>query len=192
MLVTAENVVITFDGITDVAITVSEEYKSKNGDHKLSGMCGNHDGNPGNDFVDYQGVARKNPKLLGEVYMDENQGECKENILMSNLIYMPSGKSYGAYSHAESQCSVIDTDFFRPCHAKVNPESFKRMCMQDVALCNYDKFQDCTCSSLAMYSKVCLAQGITLSWRRNGLCRKYLPFLLSCELIFMSYFRFFS
>ena len=77
MLVTAENVVVTFDGVSDVAITVSEEYRTNNKDHKLSGLCGNHDGNPKNDFVDYQGVNRKTAKEFASVYMDENQGKCK-------------------------------------------------------------------------------------------------------------------
>ena len=34
MLVTAEGVVVTFDGAQDITITVPEEYTSKNDDHR--------------------------------------------------------------------------------------------------------------------------------------------------------------
>ena len=96
----------------------------------------------------------------------------QDTLLMESLVYSPQKSSYQAYMKAEAMCDIIMADVFKPCHGKVNPASFKTMCMQDVALCNYNKFSDCMCSSLSMYAKVCHAEGVTLKWRRNGLCRE--------------------
>ena len=75
MIITGENVVVTFDGIMEVSVTVPEEYNF-GGEHKLSGLCGNHDGDPKNDFIDYAGVKHKTAKDFAEVYLDEASGKC--------------------------------------------------------------------------------------------------------------------
>ena len=89
MVVTAENVVVTFDGHEDVTITVPEEYHSED-DHRLAGLCGNLDYNPKNDMVDYVGISRKTPELFSEVYQDD-AAECKEDIKITDIIYNPTG-----------------------------------------------------------------------------------------------------
>ena len=63
MVVTAEDVVITFDGSEDVTVTVPDEYMDNHEDHRLAGLCGNLDGNVDNDLVDYAGKLPR--KLFG-------------------------------------------------------------------------------------------------------------------------------
>ena len=91
MVVTSENVVIAFDGSSDVAITVPQEYWSKsNNNHRLSGLCGNLDGNENNDMVDYKGIKRTSPKDFASIYQ-ENKGKCTEDLNVNKMIYNPTG-----------------------------------------------------------------------------------------------------
>lgn len=178
MVVTSENVAISFDGSSDVAITVPEQYYSKtNKDHRLSGLCGNLDGNPNNDMLDYKGIPRNNAKEFAEVYRDNKK--CTEDLNMNKMIYNPTNNKDDVYAKAEEICSAIELDAFKPCHSVVKHEQYKLMCMQDVVLCNSTKFDDCMCSALSLYARVCNKENVVLTWRKPGLCRELIFFILS-------------
>lgn len=63
MVVTSENIVVTFDGLQDLMITVPETYNQDNTPgHRFAGLCGNLDHNPDNDMVDYKGELQSTAK----------------------------------------------------------------------------------------------------------------------------------
>ena len=95
----------------------------------------------------------------------------KRTINLDSVIYKPEG--INTFNRAESICSAIMLDAFKGCHDKVDPGEYKLLCMQDVALCNFDLHSDCMCGALSSYSRACNDAGVALSWRNPELCRKY-------------------
>ena len=79
MVVTSAGVVVYFDGSEKVDIKVPEEYlTTEDANHRLVGLCGNLDGNPDNDMMDYQGkTAYTDADEFAAGYIEGSS--CKEN-----------------------------------------------------------------------------------------------------------------
>ena len=174
MVITSDQVIITFDGREDITITVPDSYRTvKKKNHRLVGLCGNLDGDNTNDWVDFNGIQRNSANEFASVFQS-NKGSCSENLIQKNLFYNPTGNYDFEYENAERICSVIETEAFEPCHELVDYETYKLICMQEVVYCNYNLRSDCVCSSLSLYSRICLKLGTEIKWRTPDLCCKKL------------------
>lgn len=171
LVITSEQVIIKFDGVEDVAITVPDKYKTvEGGNHRLSGLCGNLDGSPNNDLVDFTGAKRKGIYEFSKVYLKGD--ECVENLSVTSLFYNPYNNTERVFANAESSCDIINSEAFKPCHGVVDPDQYKLVCMQDVVNCNHNVRSDCMCSAISLYARVCQKKGVNLHWRTDALCRK--------------------
>ncbi|XP_065655006.1 mucin-2 isoform X5 [Hydra vulgaris] len=168
MVITSDQVIVTFDGREVVEITVPESYRATKKKNSLVGLCGNFDGDHRNDFVDFSGIQRSNVKDFASVFQT-NKGLCSENFTPIPF-YNPTGSDIFVYENAERICSIIETEAFQPCHDVLDPEVYKLICMQEVLHCNYDLRSDCICGALSQYSRVCLKLGKEIKWRTPALC----------------------
>ncbi|XP_065679163.1 mucin-2 isoform X2 [Hydra vulgaris] len=168
MVITSDQVIVTFDGREVVEITVPESYRATKKKNSLVGLCGNFDGDHRNDFVDFSGIQRSNVKEFASVFQT-NKGLCSENFTPIPF-YNPTGSDIFVYENAERICSIIETEAFKPCHDVLDPEVYKLICMQEVLHCNYDLRSDCICGALSQYSRVCLKLGKEIKWRTPALC----------------------
>ncbi len=174
MVITQENAIIYWDGVEDVMIKLPDSYKTKPGsNHKIFGLCGTFDGNKDNDFVGIDEVKIDNTKDFAKKWLSEPS--CVETSLDMPAYYSPTGSNEKAIQKAEELCSVIQKDIFAPCFPHIDVVGYKKLCMKDVLLCNYNLRSDCVCNSISLYARACQQQAnITLNWRSSTLCRKLL------------------
>uniref|UniRef100_A0A672PR82 Zonadhesin, like n=1 Tax=Sinocyclocheilus grahami TaxID=75366 RepID=A0A672PR82_SINGR len=142
--------IVKFDGVHHIEITVPGDYFNK-----VCGMCGNYNGDSSDDNLMPDGKPAKDAIELGDSWkIDSNdKPNCAEN---EEEIY----KSHCAAS--------ILSDFFKPCHSFIPPESFLGNCVYD--MCEYDGMQSTLCDNIEAYAQACHSAGVTISWRNSTFC----------------------
>uniref|UniRef100_A0A3Q4B0E0 von Willebrand factor n=1 Tax=Mola mola TaxID=94237 RepID=A0A3Q4B0E0_MOLML len=127
------------------------------------GLCGNYNGNQGDDFLSGSGLVESVPQAFGQSW--RINGDCESPYKHGTDPCVANPKRV---HFAEEACSAIMSDVFGPCHFLVNPGPFQRFCRHDVCACVDG--EECLCSALAAYAAACAAKGVLLSWRSPSLC----------------------
>ncbi|XP_034032461.1 von Willebrand factor [Thalassophryne amazonica] len=127
------------------------------------GLCGNYNGNQGDDFLSDAGLVEAGPQTFGQSW--RINGDC-ETIRRPETD--PCAVNPKRVRFAEEACSVMMSEVFSPCHFLVNPGPFQRFCRYDVCACVDG--ERCLCSALSAYAAACAARGVLLSWRSPSLC----------------------
>ncbi|XP_036961883.1 von Willebrand factor isoform X3 [Acanthopagrus latus] len=130
---------------------------------RTCGLCGNYNGNQGDDFLSGSGLVEASPESFGQSW--RINGDC---LSTHKHVIDPCAINPKRVRFAEEACSVIMSDVFSPCHFMVNPGPFQRFCRYDVCACVDG--EECLCSALAAYSAACAARGVLLNWRSPSLC----------------------
>lgn len=132
------------------------------------GLCGNYNGNQGDDFLSGSGLVEGGPQAFAQSW--RINGDCE-------AIHRQEGDPCAAnpkrVRFAEEACAVMLSEVFSPCHFLVNPAPFQRFCRYDVCACSDG--EECLCSALAAYASACSARGVLLSWRSPSLCDMQCP-----------------
>lgn len=132
------------------------------------GLCGNYNGNQGDDFLSGSGLVEAGPQAFSQSW--RINGDCENGHKHETD---PCAANPKRVRFAEEACSAIMSDAFSPCHFLVNPGPFHRFCRYDVCAC--ENGEECLCSALAAYSAACAARGVLLSWRSPSLCEMECP-----------------
>ncbi|XP_037308269.2 von Willebrand factor [Pungitius pungitius] len=127
------------------------------------GLCGNFNGNQGDDFLSGSGLVEAGPQAFGQSW--RINGDCE---LTHKRESDPCAINPKRVRFAEEACSVMMSDAFSACHYLVNPGPFQRFCRYDVCACVDG--EECLCSALSAYAAACTARGVMLSWRSPALC----------------------
>ncbi|KAK1887428.1 von Willebrand factor [Dissostichus eleginoides] len=127
------------------------------------GLCGNFNGNQGDDFLSGSGLVEASPQAFGQAW--RINGDCESTHRHETD---PCAINPKRVRFAEEACSVMMSDVFSPCHYLVNPGPFQRFCRYDVCACVDG--EECLCSALSAYAAACTARGVLLSWRSPSLC----------------------
>ncbi|XP_068168133.1 von Willebrand factor [Antennarius striatus] len=127
------------------------------------GLCGNYNGNQGDDFLSGSGLVEAEPQAFGQSWRINGDCESSHKHEADPCAINPKRVHF-----AEEACSVIMTDVFSPCHFMVNPGPFQRFCRYDVCACVDG--EECLCSALSAYAAACAARGVLLRWRSPSLC----------------------
>nr|XP_019934117.1 PREDICTED: von Willebrand factor [Paralichthys olivaceus] len=127
------------------------------------GLCGNFNGNQGDDFLSGSGLVEAAPQSFGQSW--RINGDC-ESFHKHEID--PCATNPKRVRFAEEACAVIMSDMFSPCHFLVNPGQFQRFCRYDVCACVDGEV--CLCSALSAYAAACAARGVLLNWRSPSLC----------------------
>uniref|UniRef100_A0A3Q3M4R4 von Willebrand factor n=1 Tax=Labrus bergylta TaxID=56723 RepID=A0A3Q3M4R4_9LABR len=127
------------------------------------GLCGNYNGNQGDDFLSGSGLVEAGPQAFGQLW--RINGDCESTHRHERD---PCASNPKRVRFAEEACLVMMSDVFSTCHFLVNPAPFQRFCRYDVCACLDE--ESCLCSALSAYAAACAARGVLLNWRSPSLC----------------------
>ncbi|GAA6104294.1 zonadhesin, like [Tachysurus ichikawai] len=162
VLSTDFGLIVQFDGIHHVAITVPGDYFDK-----VCGMCGNYNGNFTDDDLMPNGHPAKDVIELGNSWKAEGDSDpgCQPDT-------RPDVHPNCTDTEEEvirNQCtSIIMSDMFKPCHSLIPPKPFIENCIYD--MCEYDGMESTLCDNVAAYAQACQSAGVTISWRNTTFC----------------------
>ncbi|XP_034144185.1 von Willebrand factor isoform X2 [Esox lucius] len=132
------------------------------------GLCGNYNGNQGDDFLSAAGLVEAGPQAFGQSW--RINGDCNSAPRPDTD---PCSLNPKRVRFAEEACGMMMSEVFRPCHFLVNPLPFLRFCRYDVCVCSNG--EECLCSALASYAAACSARGVLLTWRTPEHCAMKCP-----------------
>ncbi|XP_069066851.1 SCO-spondin-like [Pleurodeles waltl] len=161
MLISKLGLTILWDGGTRVYVKLVPSLQGR-----VSGLCGNFDGDTENDFTSRQGIMEPTSDLFGnswrislmcpEVHSDDFEHPCTEN---SHRV-----------TWARKRCSVIMQSLFAPCHQEVPCQQFYDWCVFDACGCDSGGDCECLCTAIGTYAEECNRHGIYVRWRTQDLC----------------------
>ncbi|XP_065510651.1 IgGFc-binding protein-like isoform X2 [Caloenas nicobarica] len=151
---------VSFDWHSYARVLLPADYAGR-----VCGLCGDADGDPGNDFATLGGRRAADEVELGDGWRVGGAAGCS------------AGGSPGC---AEEQkrlyrgdgfCGVIAKPDgpFRGCHRVLDPAPFLEDCAFDA--CQYRGHRDTLCRAVAVYAGECQSRGVSLeAWRTPDFC----------------------
>ncbi|XP_072418254.1 von Willebrand factor [Chiloscyllium punctatum] len=132
------------------------------------GLCGNFNGNQGDDFLTPSGLVETEMVNFGNSW--KLNGGCADLELIHTD---PCNLNPKRVSYAEEVCSVLLLTEFEPCHREVNPAPFLKICHYDVCACSNGN--ECLCSAVSSYAEMCARKGVLITWRSPDFCEMTCP-----------------
>ncbi|TRY87244.1 hypothetical protein DNTS_031751, partial [Danionella cerebrum] len=148
--------------VMQLYIVVSTEEKGK-----MSGLCGNYNDAPSDDFKTDLGII-EGTKISFVNFWKRNPYVCPD---LENTFYDPCSLNIDTERLAKDWCSRLTnkSDIFSPCHSSINPGIFYRRCVHDTCKCA--DIRKCMCGAVSSYAHVCAAKGITIQdWMDKDPC----------------------
>ncbi|XP_053571495.1 SCO-spondin-like [Bombina bombina] len=152
---------VLWDGGTRVYVNLDPDFQGR-----VSGLCGNFDGDTENDFTSQQGIIEPTAELFGnswrislmcpEVHSDDFEHPCTEN---SHRV-----------TWARKSCSILKQSLFAPCHQEVPCQDYYDWCVYDACGCDTGGDCECLCTAIATYAEECNKRGVYIRWRTQDLC----------------------
>ncbi|XP_063079933.1 IgGFc-binding protein-like [Engraulis encrasicolus] len=154
-------VTVRYDGNHYMDIKVTSAYKEK-----VCGLCGDYDGNPGNDFLTPTGELVTTPNDFGNSW--NTDPKCDNNPEVPLLGCTPEDEEK---YEAPAFCGIIQNTNgpFAVCHSIVNSDNFFKDCTFD--LCELDGLESALCEAIEAYVNECQDRGVTIEpWRSATFC----------------------
>ncbi|KAF7699418.1 hypothetical protein HF521_004160 [Silurus meridionalis] len=149
---------LDWDGHGRVQLRLNPAYAGK-----TCGLCGNYNGNQGDDFLTVGGVVETRVEGFGNAW--KMNAEC-DNIQKQSTD--PCSLNPKRVYFAEESCAVMLSVHFEACHHKVNPSPYVKNCRYDV--CSCADGPECLCAAVSSYAAACAARGVLIDWRGQGNC----------------------
>ncbi|NXV53498.1 FCGBP protein, partial [Uria aalge] len=159
---------VTYDWQSQVAVSVPSTYANT-----LCGLCGNYNGNAGDEMMMKNGQVTSNPDAFGHSWKVTNIVGCVEQSQME----CPAMAA--ALQHQEVSkmgCGIIrQADGpFGACHAHVDAGKYFQNCVHDY--CLFPDQGDVMCLIISRYAAACQAAGVTIGrWRTDDFCSVSCP-----------------
>nr|XP_060639880.1 IgGFc-binding protein-like [Anolis sagrei ordinatus] len=170
VITTDSQLTLFYDWDHHVRVTLSSAYLGF-----VTGLCGNYNEDPKDDFMTPEGTLAPDANAFGESWWLKGQdddcwhdchGPCQP--CPPDLI-----TKYGS----EQYCGLITASSngpFAPCHAKVNPAFFFESCVYDV--CANEGHRPTLCDALKAYADACQREGVQIGeWRKTAGCLPQCP-----------------
>uniref|UniRef100_A0A8C3F1G4 VWFD domain-containing protein n=1 Tax=Chrysemys picta bellii TaxID=8478 RepID=A0A8C3F1G4_CHRPI len=151
---------VSYDWGSSLVVQLSSSFWER-----VCGLCGNYNGDPGDDFTTPTGVLAASPVEFGRSWKvedgdrfcwDDCHGECKSC----------SPELVSRYK-AEPFCGWITKEAggpFSRCHSMIDPKIYLDNCVYE--LCMSDGHQEMLCQALTSYADACRGEGVDISeWR---------------------------
>uniref|UniRef100_A0A1I8GJ02 VWFD domain-containing protein n=1 Tax=Macrostomum lignano TaxID=282301 RepID=A0A1I8GJ02_9PLAT len=180
---------ILWDRSTRVYVFVKPHFNSK-----VSGLCGNFDGNADNDFT-IKNLPINNPIEFASNFRTGGDSCASEESSASkspqSWIEMCTANSRRR-DYAESVCGAIKskTGVFSACQQVLEQdviENFYENCMYDACGCDTGGDCECVCTVLSAFATTCAESGVSVQWRFQDQCpimctggRVYQPCMPPC------------
>uniref|UniRef100_A0A8C5X262 von Willebrand factor n=1 Tax=Malurus cyaneus samueli TaxID=2593467 RepID=A0A8C5X262_9PASS len=158
-----EDLQIDWDGHGELLVKVSPVYSER-----MCGLCGNYDGNQGDDFLTPSGMVESLLEDFGNSW--KLNADCQDLLKQDSD---PCNLNPHLAKYAEDSCSVLMSSAFEPCHHEVSPTPYVKNCRFDVCSCSSGK--DCLCSAIANYAAACARKSILVQWRQPDFCPMACP-----------------
>ncbi|KAM6093690.1 von Willebrand factor [Chlamydotis macqueenii] len=158
-----EDLQIDWDGHGVLLVKLSPVYSER-----MCGLCGNYNGNQGDDFLTPSGMV--------EALLEDFGNSWKLNADCQDLLKQdsdPCNLNPRLAKYAEDSCSILMSSAFEPCHHEVSPTPYVKNCRFDVCSCSNGK--DCLCSAIANYAAACARRSVLVQWREPGFCPMTCP-----------------
>ncbi|XP_033639908.1 SCO-spondin-like [Asterias rubens] len=157
-----DNTRVIFDGQNHVVITVSSLYKaSDEGESRISGLCGDYDNNPSDDFD--SALVRDSE----DQFSSGHQCVPLELKYQDPFTYLTNAQQ----KEVLAICADFASDFrFQECRTKVLIEPFYNSCWFTLSMCTLEDTSCDLCEIYSRYSKSCARHGILVEWRSSHFC----------------------
>ncbi|EMP38449.1 von Willebrand factor [Chelonia mydas] len=127
------------------------------------GLCGNYNGNEGDDFLTPSGLVEALVEDFGNAW--KLNGDCQDLLKQDSD---PCSLNPRLAKYAEDSCSILMSSMFEPCHHEVSPYPYLKNCRYDVCSCSDGK--DCLCAAVSTYATACARKGVLIEWREPDFC----------------------
>uniref|UniRef100_A0A8C2U1F5 von Willebrand factor n=1 Tax=Coturnix japonica TaxID=93934 RepID=A0A8C2U1F5_COTJA len=158
-----EDLQIDWDGRGELLVKVSLAYTER-----MCGLCGNYNGNQGDDFLTPSGLVEVLLEDFGNSW--KLDADCQDLLKQDND---PCNLNPHLAKYAKESCSVLISSVFEPCHHEVSPTPYVKNCQFDVCSCSSGK--DCLCSSITNYATACARKNVVVRWRAPDFCPMTCP-----------------
>ncbi|KAJ1165139.1 hypothetical protein NDU88_005568 [Pleurodeles waltl] len=153
-----EDLQIDWDGHGNFMLKLSPLYAGT-----TVGLCGNYNGNQGDDFLTPSGLVEALVQDFGNSW--KLNGDCSDLLKQDTD---PCSLNPKRARFAEDVCSSLMSAKFQPCHQSVNPLPYLKNCHYDACSCSDGK--ECVCSAVSTYAMACARKGVVIDWRGPELC----------------------
>ncbi|XP_078451893.1 IgGFc-binding protein-like isoform X2 [Lampetra planeri] len=162
VLMTNFSLTVRFDGNHQVEVSVPMEYAGQ-----LCGLCGNFNGDAGDDYLMSDGMVAASSTELGSSWISDNSSA---DCVIDFEPPVPCDAGEQAKFESEEFCGKIHdvNGAFQECHAVVNPEQFFITCVLDQ--CWMDGNEQFLCASMQTYADQCAQHGVIVMWRNDTFC----------------------
>ncbi|XP_005378811.1 PREDICTED: von Willebrand factor [Chinchilla lanigera] len=158
-----EDLQMDWDGRGRLLLKLSPVYAGK-----TCGLCGNYNGNKGDDFLTPAGLVEAMVADFGNSW--KLHGDCQDLQMQPSD---PCALNPRLARFAEEACRLLMSPKFEACHHAVSPLPYLQNCRYDVCSCSDG--QDCLCSAVASYAAACAGRGVHVAWREPGFCALSCP-----------------
>ncbi|NWH28021.1 FCGBP protein, partial [Grus americana] len=154
---------VTYDWRSQVTVSAPSTYANA-----LCGLCGNYNGNVGDEMMMKNGQKTSNPDVLGHSWKVTDIPGCVE---LSQVECPTITAALRQQEVSERGCKIISQvdGPFRACHAHVSAIKYFQNCVHD--FCLFPDQEDVICQVIARYTSACQATGVNIgSWRADDFC----------------------
>nr|XP_054605671.1 alpha-tectorin isoform X1 [Nothobranchius furzeri]XP_054605672.1 alpha-tectorin isoform X1 [Nothobranchius furzeri]XP_054605673.1 alpha-tectorin isoform X1 [Nothobranchius furzeri]XP_054605674.1 alpha-tectorin isoform X1 [Nothobranchius furzeri]XP_054605675.1 alpha-tectorin isoform X1 [Nothobranchius furzeri] len=159
----AVDLTVQLDGHSTLLVRISQNYHNR-----VTGMCGNFNGDPNDDKVLPNGTLAQNDNHFGHSWKSStSQTGCGTTDVRSRDP-LNNCRFLAEYTQL---CRVITNTSgpFSSCHLHSDPQPFFTSCVYD--LCLYTPASGMLCSAVAAYERTCSVWGLNMSdWRTDLNC----------------------
>ncbi|KFZ58789.1 IgGFc-binding protein, partial [Antrostomus carolinensis] len=154
---------ITYDWQSQVTVSAPSTYA-----RALCGLCGNYNGDVGDEMMLKSGQVTSNPDVFGHSWKLTDIPGCVEQ----SMVACPAIST--ALQHQEVSrmgCGIIMRvdGPFSACHAHVDANQYFQSCVHD--FCLFPDQEDMMCLVIARYTAACQAAGVIVNrWRTDDFC----------------------
>ncbi|KYO44719.1 hypothetical protein Y1Q_0016835 [Alligator mississippiensis] len=158
-----EDLQIDWDGHGKLLVKLAPVYTER-----TCGLCGNYNGNQGDDFLIPSGMVEALVEDFGNAW--KLNADCQDLLKQDSE---PCSFNPRLAKYAEASCSILMSPLFEPCHHEVNPSPYLKNCHYDVCSCSDGK--DCLCSAISSYATACARKDVLIKWREPDFCSMSCP-----------------
>ncbi|NWX23054.1 FCGBP protein, partial [Aegotheles bennettii] len=157
---------VTYDWQSQVTVTVPSTYGNA-----LCGLCGNYNGNAGDEMKMRSGRVTSNPDTFGRSWKVADVSGCVER---SKVKCSPGEATQQKALNLGCEIILEEHGPLGACRAHLDATTYFQNCVHDV--CLFPDREDVICSIVARYAAACQAAGVTIGrWRRNDFCNVLCP-----------------
>ncbi|XP_077495549.1 uncharacterized protein LOC144106577 isoform X2 [Amblyomma americanum] len=132
---------------------------------KLSGLCGNFNGDGTDELVPPSGgpALPRAEEFVDAWRLHPYCAPAQEPH--HGCVLRPERRQWAA-----ARCGALMEQPFRECHSEVDVQLYYDRCVSDTCSCDTGGDCECLCTSLSAYAHECAQRGVRVLWRSQELC----------------------